>query len=280
MQNARCIANSTNRVPAGRVHPDTGPVAQTSKSAVSRVSNPQAQRIPAPCRLEVGDTAGLETCATNSCALPNGGRVRMRPFRPPVPASALRNASAFLYRHWSHTSQQHAHPLEQMVQSERLSQLRKPAQVATDRHLELSQHTVVTNHQSFHGHRPLLAKDGPTPRRFLQPVGSKPVRAYRMDFGTGKRGIKIVQFARTRVNEPCVSHTGLLNVFGVFGPPARRSGLNPIAVPGHVQLQSGFATRRGGEFRGRDSVLNLEPSGHTRVGFARCDCPSFGHAHP
>jgi hypothetical protein len=47
-------------------------VAQISKSAVSQVSKP-AQRLPvrrfhsfwSPADLEIGDTAGLETCATN-----------------------------------------------------------------------------------------------------------------------------------------------------------------------------------------------------------------------
>ena len=39
-------------------------VAQTSKSAVSRVSNPQAAESRTRSRLEIGDTAGLETCAT------------------------------------------------------------------------------------------------------------------------------------------------------------------------------------------------------------------------
>jgi hypothetical protein len=41
-------------------------VAQTSKSAVSRVSKPaNAPRCVTSADLEVGDTAGLETCATN-----------------------------------------------------------------------------------------------------------------------------------------------------------------------------------------------------------------------
>jgi acyl-[acyl-carrier-protein]-phospholipid O-acyltransferase/long-chain-fatty-acid--[acyl-carrier-protein] ligase len=39
-------------------------VAQVSQPAVSRVSNPQDMRPPSACRLEVGDTAGLETYAT------------------------------------------------------------------------------------------------------------------------------------------------------------------------------------------------------------------------
>src|SRR5205807_2139232 len=51
--------------------PSAEAVAQVSKPAVSRVSKPanrcqyQARRrIPRPADLEVGDTAGLETCAT------------------------------------------------------------------------------------------------------------------------------------------------------------------------------------------------------------------------
>jgi len=40
-------------------------VAQTSKSAVSRISKSADFRtFPSPADLEVGDTAGLETCAT------------------------------------------------------------------------------------------------------------------------------------------------------------------------------------------------------------------------
>ena len=64
-----------------------------------------------------------------------------------------------------------------------------------------------TTQIGFHGHFLLLAKGGPTPRRFLQPVGSKPVRVCRMGFRTGERGIKLVQFARASANEPCVLHT-------------------------------------------------------------------------
>jgi uroporphyrinogen decarboxylase len=51
----------------------SAPVAQTSKSAVSQVSkpasaspNPYVLTSPGPADLEVGDTAGLETCATAS----------------------------------------------------------------------------------------------------------------------------------------------------------------------------------------------------------------------
>src|ERR1039457_2531753 len=44
---------------------DTGRVAQTSKPAVSRVSKPARRTTSnAPADLEIGDTAGLETCAT------------------------------------------------------------------------------------------------------------------------------------------------------------------------------------------------------------------------
>jgi hypothetical protein len=40
-------------------------VAQTSKSAVSRISKSAGfPQFPSPADLEVGDTAGLETCAT------------------------------------------------------------------------------------------------------------------------------------------------------------------------------------------------------------------------
>jgi hypothetical protein len=40
-------------------------VAQTSKSAVSRISkSADFPQLPRPADLEVGDTAGLETCAT------------------------------------------------------------------------------------------------------------------------------------------------------------------------------------------------------------------------
>jgi hypothetical protein len=40
-------------------------VAQTSKSAVSRISkSADAPQLPRSADLEVGDTAGLETCAT------------------------------------------------------------------------------------------------------------------------------------------------------------------------------------------------------------------------
>ena len=39
-------------------------VAQTSKSAVSRVSKPANHASSHPADLEIGDTAGLETCAT------------------------------------------------------------------------------------------------------------------------------------------------------------------------------------------------------------------------
>jgi len=39
-------------------------VAQTSKSAVSRFPNPQTLAMVATSDLEIGDTAGLETCAT------------------------------------------------------------------------------------------------------------------------------------------------------------------------------------------------------------------------
>src|SRR5947209_14697168 len=65
--------NQTNRRPAAL--PSAEGVAQASKPAVSRVSKPanrfqhQARhRIPRPADLEVGDTAGLETCATHEAA--------------------------------------------------------------------------------------------------------------------------------------------------------------------------------------------------------------------
>ena len=51
--------------------PRTSPVPQTSQSAVSRVSKPADRgtrrtrwNFPSPADLEIGDTAGLETCAT------------------------------------------------------------------------------------------------------------------------------------------------------------------------------------------------------------------------
>ena len=49
------------------MRPDAGAlglVAQTSKSAVSQVSKPAPPKVRLPADLEVGDTAGLETCAT------------------------------------------------------------------------------------------------------------------------------------------------------------------------------------------------------------------------
>ena len=60
---------------------DSNRVAQTSKSAVSRVSKPACLtqfnahwNIGYPADLEVGDTAGWETCATTSRAANGGGR--------------------------------------------------------------------------------------------------------------------------------------------------------------------------------------------------------------
>src|SRR5208283_486495 len=51
-------------------------VARTSKSAVSRVSKPAAGATAArPADWEVGDTAGLETCATRRCALPPHSKI-------------------------------------------------------------------------------------------------------------------------------------------------------------------------------------------------------------
>ena len=47
-----------------RAHLYIATVAQTSKSAVSRVSKPAGHRNAQPSRLEIGDTAGLETRAT------------------------------------------------------------------------------------------------------------------------------------------------------------------------------------------------------------------------
>jgi hypothetical protein len=51
-----------------------GAVAQTSKSAVSRVSKPAVPGFVAAADLEIGDTAGLETCATKTPAgsIPTG----------------------------------------------------------------------------------------------------------------------------------------------------------------------------------------------------------------
>ena len=57
----------------------TATVAPISKSAVSRVSNPQTSRTRAPCRLEIGDTAGSETCATLRSRGINGDGAKLRP---------------------------------------------------------------------------------------------------------------------------------------------------------------------------------------------------------
>ncbi len=63
--------NQRQRPHSACSHPRTSPVAQTSKSAVSRVSKPANHgtrrtrwTFRSPADLEIGDTAGLETCAT------------------------------------------------------------------------------------------------------------------------------------------------------------------------------------------------------------------------
>lgn len=62
------------------------PVAQTSKSAVSQVSKPATPQISQqPADLEVGDTAGLEACATGELELFQSGK---RAGGPPAPAFA------------------------------------------------------------------------------------------------------------------------------------------------------------------------------------------------
>src|SRR5947207_6322852 len=48
---------------------------QYFQSAVSRISNPQALGSSGACRLEVGDTAGWETCATSVVRHAYGDRV-------------------------------------------------------------------------------------------------------------------------------------------------------------------------------------------------------------
>ena len=63
--------NQRQRPHSARAHPRSSPVPQTSKSAVSRVSKPADRgtrrtrwNFPSPADLEIGATAGLETCAT------------------------------------------------------------------------------------------------------------------------------------------------------------------------------------------------------------------------
>jgi len=75
--------------------PSAEGVAQVSKPAVSRVSKPanrsqyQARRrIPRPADLEVGDTAGLETCATYE-ADPGARTLSMHFLLPPSQMTAL-----------------------------------------------------------------------------------------------------------------------------------------------------------------------------------------------
>ena len=59
-------------------------VAQTSKSAVSWVSKPANRApLPGPADLEIGDTAGLETCATPARRLVSGGQFILIVWRIP-----------------------------------------------------------------------------------------------------------------------------------------------------------------------------------------------------
>src|SRR4051794_17827958 len=60
------------------------PVAQTSQSAVSRISNPQALGSSGACRLEVGDTAGWKPALLPVCEM----RIRCRA-RPAASLSQL-----------------------------------------------------------------------------------------------------------------------------------------------------------------------------------------------
>src|SRR5947209_19746134 len=80
--------------------PSAEGVAQVSKPAVSRVSKPanrcqyQARRrIPRHADLEVGDTAGLETCATYE-AEPGARTLSMHFLLPPSQMTALLRAAA------------------------------------------------------------------------------------------------------------------------------------------------------------------------------------------
>src|SRR5947209_16882496 len=80
--------------------PSADGVAQVSKPAVSRVSKPanrcqhQARRrIPRPADLEVGDTAGLETCATDE-ADPGARTLSMHFLLPSSTMTALLRAAA------------------------------------------------------------------------------------------------------------------------------------------------------------------------------------------
>jgi hypothetical protein len=60
------------------------PVAQTSKSAVSRVSKPaDATQWRHPADLEIGDTAGLETCATPVLPAPVKAAMKYPGLTPP-----------------------------------------------------------------------------------------------------------------------------------------------------------------------------------------------------
>src|SRR5947209_9621277 len=75
-------------------------VAQVSKPAVSRVSKPAnrcqhraRRRIPRHADLEVGDTAGLETCATYE-ADPGARTLSMHFLLPPSQMTALLRAAA------------------------------------------------------------------------------------------------------------------------------------------------------------------------------------------
>ncbi len=78
------------------------PVAQTSKSAVSRVSKPaDAAPVRRFADLEIGDTAGLETCATRFCLRPPIQRnIRARLFYGRVVGPAVRDQGLYRRKNW------------------------------------------------------------------------------------------------------------------------------------------------------------------------------------